>query len=200
MNSVTQELVTIEQTSDLLDKAMRLAALVSRIFSEAGWELVVVGGSAVEFYTEGAYMSGDIDLCRRGLVPIPLRKAQDLMGQLNATGGPRTWKVAGLFVDILGTLENEATTPYRVMNTPCGPVKIMPVELAVVERTLLAYYPKLEAGAREVAKKLIAVCLSGKTPVDWDEIDRLAALPSFNIQRELNQLREDVGRGIKANT
>lgn len=199
MNSLEQELITIEQTPDLLGRAMRLAALVSRLFADAGWELVVVGGSAVEFYTEGAYMSGDIDLCRRSVIPIPPRKAQDLMGQLNATGGPRTWKVAGLFVDILGTLENEATTPFRVMNTPSGPVKIMPVELALVERALLAFYPKADAEACDVAKKLLAVCLSGTTSIDWGEVDRLSALPSFNIRDELRQLREEVSRGLQSN-
>ena len=54
----------IETTDDLLEKALKLSGLVSYLFAEAGWPLVVVGGSAVEFYTEGAYMSGDIDFCR----------------------------------------------------------------------------------------------------------------------------------------
>ncbi len=70
------------------------------------------------------------------------------MGQIGATGGPRSWKVAGLFVDILGLLENEATTPY-------GRISIAPAELAVVERTLLAFYPQPDPEARTVAKKCL---------------------------------------------
>jgi len=191
MDAILRE---IEGTKNLLEKSLKLTGLVTRIFDAAGWPLVVVGGSAVEFYTEGAYMSGDVDLCRRTLAPIPLRQAQDIMAQLGATGGPRSWKVAGLFVDLLGFLENEARSPLRTVQTPYGPVSLMPAELALVERTLLAYYPRPDSAARHVARKLMAVCLSGATPVDWMEVDRLAALPSFNIVRELDELKREVAR------
>ncbi len=88
---IQEQLQDIRATRDLFDKALKLAGLVSRVFRETGWELIVVDGSAVECYTEGSYMSGDIDFCRKSLLPIPLRLAQDLMGQLGATGGPRSW-------------------------------------------------------------------------------------------------------------
>ena len=186
----------ITGTANLLEKSLRLTGLVTRVFAEVGWPLVVVGGSAVEFYTEGAYMSGDIDLCRRTAAPIPLRQAQDIMAQLGATGGPRSWKVAGLFVDLLGLLENEAQTPLRTVQTPYGPISLMPAELALVERTLLAYYPRPDSEARDVARKLMAVCVSGATPVDWVEVDRLCTLPAFNIVRELDELKREVSRAI----
>ena len=192
MEGIAQDLREIEATSDLLERALKLAGLVTRLFRVAGWDLVVVGGSAVEFYTEGSYMSGDIDLCRQTLAPIPLRLAQDLMGKLGATGGPRSWKVAGLFVDLLGVLENEAATPCRTIATPCGTISVVPAELAVVERVLLAFYPRLDPEARKVAKKLLAVCVSGETPVDWDEVRRLAALPSFNVTKEFEELKREV--------
>lgn len=197
MDRTEQELKDIEATPDLLARALKLSGLVTRIFGEAGWDLVVVGGSAVEFYTEGAYMSGDIDLCRRNLSAIPLRQAQDLMATLRATGGPRSWKVGGLFVDLLGLLENEALTPCRTIQTPTGTISVMPVELAIVERSLLAFYPQADRDARNVAKKLLVVCMSGETPCDWDEVRRLAKLPSFNVERELDDLRKEVGRELE---
>jgi hypothetical protein len=200
MDKTAQELRDIEATPDMLERALKLSGLVTRLFGEAGWDLVVVGGSAVEFYTEGAYMSGDIDLCRRTLPPIPLRLAQDLMGRLGATGGPRSWKVAGLFVDLLGLLENEAVTPCRTIRTPCGAISVIPAELAVVERALLAFYPSPDPVARAVAKKLLAVCINGETPVDWAEIRRLARLPSFNVERELDDLRNEVKRELDGKT
>jgi hypothetical protein len=196
MEGTEQAIRDIEATPSLLERALKLTGLVTRLFGEAGWDLVVVGGSAVEFYTEGAYMSGDIDLCRRTASPIPLRRAQDLMGQLGATGGPRNWKVAGLFVDLLGLLENEASTPCRTIATPCGPISIIPPELAVVERTLPAFYPCPDSEARDVAKKMLAACVTGVTPVNWDEIERLARLPSFNVAKELRALREEVTREL----
>jgi len=196
MTAIQKQLSDIESTPNLLERGLKLAAVVTRLFREAGWDLVVVGGSAVEFYTEGSYMSGDIDLCRRTLAPIPLRLAQDLMGQLGASGGPRSWKVAGLYVDLLGLLENESTTPCRTMETPCGKITILPVELTLVERTLLAFYPCSDKEALAVAKKMLAVCLNGSTPVDWKEVERLSALPSFNVAKELNNLKKEVAREL----
>ena len=43
----------IEATGDLLERALKLAGLLATLFQECGYPLVVVGGSAVEFYTEG---------------------------------------------------------------------------------------------------------------------------------------------------
>ncbi|MFH0919031.1 MAG: hypothetical protein V1913_01600 [Fibrobacterota bacterium] len=186
------KLCEIESTANLLEKSLKLAGLVTNVFSAAGWPLVVVGGSAVEFYTEGAYMSGDIDLCRLSPAQIPLRKAQDLMAPLGATGGPRSWKIAGLFVDLLGFLENEALTPLRTLQTPYGPISLIPTEQALVERILLAHYPQPDANMRDIARKFMAVCLSGATPVDWGEVTRLSALPSFDISRELEILKDEV--------
>lgn len=182
----------IAETQDLVAKALKLAAVISKMFAEEGCELVVVGGSAVEFYTEGAYMSGDIDLCRRSLKRVSLRRAQELMGSIGAKGGPRSWQVAGLYVDMLGLLENESSSPLRVINTSLGPVKLIPPELVLVERTLQSYYPCLDEEAKSVAKKMLAVCLTGQTEVDWLEIERLAALPDFGIQQEIRQLRSEV--------
>ena len=196
MDAMQEALKDIESTDDLLEKALKLAGLVTRLFADAGSDLVVLGGSSLEFYTEGAYMSGDIDFCRRELSRVPLRQAQEIMGTLGATGGPRSWLVAGLYVDMLGLLENESVAPCRTIETPFGPVSVLPVELALVERVLLAFYPQPDAGARDVACKLLAACLSGETPVDWTEVDRLAKLPDFNIRSEMATLREEVQREL----
>jgi hypothetical protein len=40
-----------------------LAGVVSEFFREREFEPVVVGGSAIAFYTDGAYMSGDTNIC-----------------------------------------------------------------------------------------------------------------------------------------
>lgn len=196
MEKIAKALADIQSTQDLLEKAMKLSGLVTTVFKEAGWDLVVVGGSAVEFYTEGAYMSGDVDFCRRTLTPIPLRAAQDIMSQLNATGGPRSWIVAGLFVDLLGFVENEAIAPYRELDTPYGRIHIIPIELTLVERVLTAVYPKPDADARAVAKKLMVVCLKGGIGVDWQEVERLASLPSFRILKEFRHFKKEISNEI----
>lgn len=193
---INKALADIEATRDLLEKAMKLSGLVTNVFKEAGWDLVVVGGSAVEFYTEGAYMSGDVDFCRRTLAPIPLRAAQDIMSQLNATGGPRSWMVSGLFVDLLGLVENEAVAPYRELKTPYGKISILPIELTLVERVMTAVYPRPDAEARDVAKKLMVVCLKGDIGLDWKEAERVASLPAFRILKEFRQFKKEISDEI----
>ena len=97
-----------------------MASLCSALWAERGVELVVVGGSAIEILTEGAYASGDLDMCHASKVSLPIRQRQEIMGQLGATGGPRNWQVAGMFVDLLGFVESFARTPFRRVQAPYG--------------------------------------------------------------------------------
>src|SRR5215467_5936362 len=105
-DQIQRALADITAETDPTLKHLKLASLVSSTFRERGIELVVVGGSAIEFYTEGAYISGDVDLCQlKPTTPIPVRRRQEIMGLLRAAGGPRSWRVAGLYVDLLGPVE-----------------------------------------------------------------------------------------------
>src|ERR1017187_2697212 len=106
--------------TDPTRKAAKLASLCSALFRERGVELVVVGRPAIELLTEGAYTSGDVDLFRPTPPSLPLRGPQELIGRLAAQGGPRSWQVAGAFVDLLGLLESLARTPLRKLGGAYG--------------------------------------------------------------------------------
>jgi hypothetical protein len=192
--NIRKALADITSTADLLERALKLAGLVSTLFADVGFKLVVVGGTAVEFYTEGGYMSGDIDFCRREIAPIPLRLAQDVMAKLGATGGPRSWQVCGLFVDMLGVLENESAAPMRMIETPYGSVTLVPRELALVERVLAAYYPQPSDETLKTAKQMMASSIEDPS-MDWVEVERLAASPDFNVLRELQRLKAEAENG-----
>ena len=183
----------IESTSDLLERALKLSGLITTLFQRHGFPLVVVGGSAVEFYTEGGYMSGDIDFCRKTLNAIPPRLMQEIIAELGGKGVARSWEVCGLYVDLLGILENESVLPNRELETPYGTVRIIPPELALVERILIAYYPP-SAELLVTARKMMVAAL-GDSNFNWNEAERLAALPSFGVLDELRKLRMEVGYG-----
>lgn len=183
----------IESTSDLLERALKLSGLITTLFQRHGFPLVVVGGSAVEFYTEGGYMSGDIDFCRKTLNAIPPRLMQEIIAELGGKGVARSWEVCGLYVDLLGLLENESVLPNREVETPYGTVRIIPPELALVERILIAYYPP-SAELLVTARKMMVAAL-GDSNFNWNEAERLAALPSFGVLEELRKLRMEVGNG-----
>lgn len=183
--------------TDPTRKAAKLASLCSALFRERGVELVVVGGSAIELLTEGAYTSGDVDLCRLTPASLPLRERQEIMGQLGAQGGPRSWQVAGAFVDLLGPLESLARTPLRKLQGPYGVVQIVQPEELLVERVLVSIYPQAHPPARQCAKMLAAVALEGQLGMDWQEVRRLAARPEYRILAECKAVVREAANELK---
>ena len=178
----------IENTADLLERAMKLAGVITSLFRERGVSLVVVGGSSVEFFTEGGYMSGDIDFCRRSLQGPSLRMIKELLEPLGGRCMGRNWVVCGLAVDILGIIENESEKPYRELETPYGKVFLIPPELALVERT---FYAMDSEECVPAARQMMAAALADGD-FDWSEAERLADLPSFKILPELRKLKSEL--------
>lgn len=68
--------ITAEQ--DPTVKSLKMASQCSALWRERGVELVVVGGSAIEILTEGAYVSGDLDLCHATKATLPIRERQEV--------------------------------------------------------------------------------------------------------------------------
>ena len=195
---IHQALADITAETDPTLKHLKLASLVSAVFRERGIELVVVGGSAIEFYTEGAYVSGDIDLCEvSSRTALTVRIRQELMGKLQATGGPRSWQVGGLYVDVLASFENLARTPIRRLNGPSGQVGISPVEELLVERILISKYPGDYPPARECAMKLLAAALQGEVETDWAEVKRLAKSNAYKNWNEVKELVHEQAQAIQ---
>ena len=180
----------IEATGDLLERALKLSGLITTLFAERGFPLVVVGGSAVEFYTEGGYMSGDIDFCRKTLKAIPPRIMQEIAERLGGKGLGRNWLICGLYVDILGLLESETVLPDRIVQTPYGEVRMLPPELALVERVLFA---EQDSECVASARQMMAAALKDAN-FDWTEAERLAALRDFSVLPQMRRLKEEIAR------
>ena len=195
--AIQRALADITAEADPTLKHLKLASLVSAVFRERGVELVVVGGSAIEFYTEGAYVSGDLDMCLISPARVDVRTRQELMGRLGAQGGPRNWQVAGQYVDILGEVETLARTPFDELQAPFGTVRLVSPEDLLVERVLISVYPQQHEPARLCARKLIAVALAGHVEVDWQEARRLAERPEYRILPELDQLVNEVANELR---
>jgi hypothetical protein len=194
---VRDALTDILAETDPALKMLKLASLCSAVGRERGFELVVVGGSAIELLTDGAYVSGDMDLCLATPPTIPLRARQEFMGQLAAVGGPRSWQVAGMFVDLLGPLETLARTPLRRVTGPYGIVQLVQPEELLAERVLVSVYPQPHPPARDCARKLAAVALGGALEFDWQELRRLAGQPEYRIVSECETLVREVANELK---
>jgi hypothetical protein len=119
------------------------------------------------------------------------------MKKLEAKGGPRNWKIAGMYFDLLGAVESFARTPYRRVNAPYGEVLVMKAEDLLVERVLASVYPEKSPVSRDCAKKLAATILGGAVAVDWGEVRRLANLPEYRNLRQCEALVQQVADELK---
>ena len=195
---IQHALADITSETDPTLKHLKLASLVSAIFRSRDIELVVVGGSAIEFYTEGAYVSGDLDLCVDGSsAALTVRLRQELMARLQARGGPRSWQGGGLYVDVRAGFENLARTPVRRLDGPCGQVRISPVEELIVERVLISNYPGDYPPARECAKKLLAAALQGEVETDWAEVKRLAKNAAYKNWSDVKEIVHEQAQALQ---
>lgn len=196
-DKIQRALTDISAEKDATLKSLKLASLCSALWGERGVELVVVGGSAIELLTEGAYASGDLDLCHTTVASLPIRERQEVMGLLGAEGGPRNWKVAGMYVDLLGPVEGFARTPYRRIDGPYGTVLVMTPEDLLVERVLVSVYPQFNSTARGCARELAVVALSGAIKMDWNEVLRVANRPEYRNLEECKALVREVANELK---
>jgi hypothetical protein len=178
-------------------KSAKLASLSSALWAERGIELVVVGGSAIEILTEGAYTSGDLDMCHATKANLPIRERQEVMGLLEAKGGPRNWQVAGMYLDLLGPVESFSRTPYRRVKGPYGDIILMTPEDLLVERVLVSYYPEKNETARNCARILAFVALRKEIDMNWDEVRRLANLREYRNFPQCVNLVEEVAHELQ---
>lgn len=81
----------------------------------------------------------------------------------------------------------------RELETPYGVVSMIPPELALVERVLIANYPPSQELAVTAWKMMVAAL--NDPNFNWAEAERLAALPDFGVLAELRALKEEVSRG-----
>lgn len=196
-DEITSALHIIRQETDLNAKALLLAAVVSELFRERGFEPVVVGGSAIEFYTDGAYMSGDTDICWARWRSPSEEEREEIMRQIpgiGVHGGSKSWRLDDLWIDLLGDIDYLAEKDLVVLETLVGEVALIPVEDALVGRVYAArcYCSGYDEKDDDCAKKLMAAVLLGQVPIDWDEARRIAASPKFNCLAVFEAVKGEV--------
>ena len=177
-------------------KNLRVAALLSELLRAVGADPVVVGGSAVEFYTEGAYVSGDVDICFTGVWLPKAAQRAEVMRRVGAQAlSSRKFVVAGVYVDLLGAVETGARTPFQEV----GPVKLLPIEDLVAERIFAAFsFPTHNPEQEAVARTLLRAVLSGQIEADPEEMRRLAASPDYGVGEQFERLTREVSAEIQS--
>ncbi|MBN8418940.1 MAG: hypothetical protein J0L73_08500 [Verrucomicrobia bacterium] len=196
-HEIVAALIRVREETDLNSKSLLLAGLVSELFRERGFEPVIVGGSAIEFYTDGAYMSGDTDICWTGWPQPDNDQRREIMLQIpgvKSHGGGKSWGIEGLWIDLLGEIDYRADKALSRFDTPHGEVRLIPVEDALVGRVYAArkYCNGYDEKDDDCAKKLMAAVLSKRLPIDWEEAYRVAACSKYNCVPEFDAVKAEV--------
>jgi hypothetical protein len=163
----------------------RLLCFAALLRQEAGLgpdDLVVVGGSAIEIYTEGAYVSGDIDICApREAIASVLRRWG--FKQAGREWARLDWQIV---LDVVAPRVSGSMRLSRVVETPYGPVRVGSIEDLIVGRLALVKYWNEPEEYRNA--QLLAI-LPG---LDWDYLARRA--DQEKLAAELSQLRSSSGK------
>lgn len=66
IDSLKKEMAKAARVTDRAERGARLASLIAEALRTTGRDPILVGGAAVEFYTQGAYTTSDIDMVADG--------------------------------------------------------------------------------------------------------------------------------------
>jgi len=143
----------------------RVAWFGALLRKEAGTDVEVVGGSAIEIYlTSSAYVSDDIDIVGNPrAVENALRTWE--FDQVKGRSQRIYWTHPGVgLVDLVGAADRSGLPPRRVM-TPHGPVTLSAPEPLIVRRLFRAKREKSAELFRQ------AVALGRQKDLDWDYLE-----------------------------
>lgn len=188
MNSLAARLESIRQETDQNRKNLLVAEVVSELLRAIGTEPVIVGGSAVEFYTDGAYVSGDVDVCFDGVRLLTPRERETVLAAAGHPVSIRSWNVAGVLVDLLGRLETCARSPLQRLGT----IRLIQIEDLIAERILIATVPRFDPDRWQVAKILLAAGWKNLVRLDRGELERIAQSPEYRIGDELQRMIREI--------
>jgi hypothetical protein len=84
LENLSKELDNAAQLKDPVERSMTIASILAEALRSIGRDPVLVGGAAVEFYTQGGYSTADIDMVAEG--------GSDLFRVMSALGFERFGK------------------------------------------------------------------------------------------------------------
>jgi hypothetical protein len=143
------------------------AALLARESGLGSEGLTVVGGSALEIYTEGAYVSQDVDL----LVENHTR-VERVLRQWGFARAGMYWTSPNFrfSVQIVGRFDSGSRSRNRILSTRYGRIRLAAIEDIVVKRLIEARHWNRPAA---LAEAILAVERYGAR-MDWDYVALIA--------------------------
>jgi predicted nucleotidyltransferase len=162
------EFDTLVRLGDPFERRLYFAAILTKYAAERGGQFVIVGGHAVEYYTDGGYATQDADL----LTPNKLPLAQLLIEWGFKLEGRVYWH-PGLRIVIDLIDDRPSGDPERIAELDVRglTVRIAPVEEVIIDRLNAGVHWRSEEALRWAR----AVLLANAVDVDWEYLQARAA-------------------------
>lgn len=134
LNNLGVKLKTAAKEKSLARRGVKIAAVIAEALRSVGQDSILVGGAAVEFYTEGGYATKDIDMIAAG--------GPDLWRVMEELGFQRRGKdfineKLEIYIEFPGEMLG-AGRISNVLDVDGMPLRIISVEDLIVDR-LCAY-------------------------------------------------------------
>ncbi len=184
MTHFHEALAQLATERDSVKKRARFVALVTREMMKAGaGEPIIVGGEALEIYTQGSYTSGDIDLKASFLLCKILTNA----GFYDRGSGNFYHPGLDIYVDWLGPNfdPGQEEVRERALTIRLGEdehVKVISIEDLIVDRLNAAKHAQ-DSDSRMWAETLVDVARKAGIELDEAYLDRIARFE--DVQDEL---------------
>ncbi len=139
----------LRSQQDAATRHLYFCALLSREAGELVAPVIVVGGSAIEIYTKGELVSGDIDLVGNRAALARILESWGFARQ-DREWFSKEWRIAVDLVSDLSGLTGSRTR-VRTIVTPYGPVQLAAVEDLMIKRLVSAKYWQIPSDREHAA-------------------------------------------------
>ncbi len=166
------------------ERKLAVVSLIDELVQRIGWRAVVIGGLAVEFWTNGAFTTADIDLY------LPHGPAvDDLLAELGFVKEGRHWVLheSELFIEAPASFPAEEEEAAEIELASGDTVLVLSIEDVIIDRL----HQFVSGGHRDVVEQGMTLLLS-------DEVDRGRLLRRAETERLSNALIELEGLLLRA--
>ena len=169
--------------SEVDRRLLYFGALLAREITNAGSGLIIVGGSAIEVYTRGRYVSGDIDIVG------PKKQLGEVLEEWGFRNEGRLWHRAdwGIAVDVVSSEYTGDLARTRQITTPFGPIRIAAIEDLLVKRLASAKHWRIPADVEQA----LLLALGYPDEIDWSYVEVRAK--EYHVSDLLSDLRRRMG-------
>jgi hypothetical protein len=136
---ISEKLKSIAQLPGTI-RQVTLAAFLSNLFRARNMDFILVGGATVQFYTQGEYLTKDIDVILRGDTKEVIEEIMHSLGFTRTSNyrqfGHPSFDFSVEFPPSPIEIGSRTIHKVNVIETPEGPLEIIKIEDIIMDRII----------------------------------------------------------------